>query len=75
MIVFIEGIYIPNTNEWWIGEDWTVQQLKEDVIKLATSKQGDPNDYDVFVKNKKLSNSKKVSSFVEDGGTLQIINK
>jgi hypothetical protein len=33
--IFIEGVYIPNTNEWWIDDTYTVSTLIAEVIKVA----------------------------------------
>ena len=43
MRVFVEGLPIPNTNEWWCPDDWTSNTLKESVVGIITSKLSDPS--------------------------------
>ena len=70
MRIFIQGIYVPNTNEWWVDSGWTFADLRADVVKILTAKTGNPEGYDCLVDGEVMDPTSRVSGFVSEGGDV-----
>ena len=72
MRVFVEGLPIPNTGEWWAEDHWTVGDLKADVVKIITSKLSNPDAFTLSYDGVDLVDTDLLNSVVADDSIVTI---
>ena len=72
MKVYVDGLPIPNTNEWWCEEGWTVFDLKADVVKIMTSKMSNPDSFYMQYEGNTLQNEQLLSDILSEGDHVTI---
>ncbi len=74
MKIIVRGLQIPHTNEWHVDETWTVQDLIEDVVKIASAKKHDPDRYRAHLKDRLQPNTR-LTDILSEGDVIHIKRK
>lgn len=72
MRLFVDGLPIPNTNEWWCLDTWTVDNLKSSVVDIVTSKLSNPSLFTMSFNGIDLVGDELLSSVANELDTINI---
>ena len=72
MYIVVEGLDIPNTNEWWPSDEWSFYDLRRDIVKILTNKTGSDEDYNILVDNYVVNYSDNVVDTLNTGDVVVI---